>query len=63
MKVGDMVRYKKSAIRAYHTDAMKHAAKESKPLLVVDMQETVADLLIDGRIYFAYLSDLTKQGL
>ena len=63
MKIGDMVRYKKSAIRSYHTDMMKYAAKEKKSMLVINMQETTADLFIDGQIYFAYLSDLTKRGL
>ncbi len=63
MKVGDLVRYKKSAIRSCNSDWVNRAAEEKKPMLVVGHRNRFAALFMDGRIFYGLLEDLTKRGL
>ena len=63
MKVGDLVRYKKSAIRSCNSDWVNHAAKEKKPMLVLGHRNKFAVLFMDGRIFYGLLEDLTTRGI
>ena len=63
MKIGDLVRYKKSALRGSSCDATRTRINEKKPMLIIGMRGFFAEVIEGDNIFYAYLNDLTKRGL
>ena len=63
MKVGDLVRFKKSMLRWHHTAHLKRIAHAHVPMLIIEKGPNTAKLLCEGRKFVILHEALTQQGM